>query len=491
MDSKPDAQPSAPKPKRRRVVVLKWSAGAIIVLLVAHTALNLHSMLMLRRARADLAGDGRPMHMDELAPARLAPAQNAAVDLRAAFGLLTDDPTETTGTAAVAATVEDWTWPSNADAPADAQTPAATPEPGVIDDMRRRLVGLELTPVFDRLERAIAKPHANFDLNYSDGFELQLPHLAPFRQGARLMAVRARIRAMDGDMVGALDDVARIARLGRLLETEATTISQLVRIAVLSISTRTLHRILADNPEATLPTEQAEALGKILAAAREAEPAVTARIMDAERIIAGQDCFEQFLAGDRTLDKLALLGVQPVSRSAGNRFAAKLYASYLCRPMVRMDYCKYLRTMAMLRRSWDEPYGNATAELVAERIKQLPKWAILSNLLLPGLPRVRDTVAKVQTNLSLAELALAVVRYRDQHGRYPADLQELGLDAAPVDPCSGQSLHYRVDDDGCIFYSVATNRLDDGGSSEQDADGPLDLVWRLPDAASATNDSSE
>lgn len=91
--------------------------------------------------------------------------------------------------------------------------------------------------------------------------------------------------------------------------------------------------------------------------------------------------------------------------------------------------------------------------------------------------------------------ALAAQEFRQESGRWPADLEELVpqyLDAIPIDSFDGAPLRYRIDEaiGAPLIYSVGVNQIDDGGSSEfdPDPDAPaeeLDFVlWPWPAAES-------
>jgi hypothetical protein len=63
-------------------------------------------------------------------------------------------------------------------------------------------------------------------------------------------------------------------------------------------------------------------------------------------------------------------------------------------------------------------------------------------------------------------VALAVERYRLQHGRWPQSLSALApspLLGIPIDPYDGQPLRYRQLADGAVVYCVGPDGKDDGG----------------------------
>ena len=116
-----------------------------------------------------------------------------------------------------------------------------------------------------------------------------------------------------------------------------------------------------------------------------------------------------------------------------------------------------------------------------------------------GLPLLHRA-ADAETRRRLTIAALAVERFRLNHGEYPASLEQLVptlLSSVPTDFMDGQPLHYRrTGDERFLLYSVGLDCLDDGGKMRREEDpsfrtntsgrgfaflrreGP-DLVWPL------------
>jgi hypothetical protein len=71
----------------------------------------------------------------------------------------------------------------------------------------------------------------------------------------------------------------------------------------------------------------------------------------------------------------------------------------------------------------------------------------------------------------VARLLVALRRYRNQTGEWPADLREIRSEVPPAalsDPLSGKSFVYRLAGEGFVLYSTGTDGVDDGGSSPGD-----------------------
>jgi hypothetical protein len=81
-----------------------------------------------------------------------------------------------------------------------------------------------------------------------------------------------------------------------------------------------------------------------------------------------------------------------------------------------------------------------------------------------------------------AAVAVAALRFRNEHGRLPATLEELVpeyLDHVPLDPWTGSPLVYAAGDDRATIYSVGENGLDDGGPQDDVESTSDDRSFRL------------
>ncbi|MCX5757701.1 MAG: hypothetical protein NTU83_04195, partial [Candidatus Hydrogenedentes bacterium] len=71
-----------------------------------------------------------------------------------------------------------------------------------------------------------------YQLDYSKGYLMELPHLAPLRDLTRMLAADAAISAGAGNYAEAVDDLIAGIKLASVLDREPLIISQLVRFAM-------------------------------------------------------------------------------------------------------------------------------------------------------------------------------------------------------------------------------------------------------------------
>jgi hypothetical protein len=339
-------------------------------------------------------------------------------------------------------------------------------------------------PVIEELRQAARRPYSRFPLEYDadNPFWMLLPHLAKFKDCARVLQMRASAELQLGETEKALDDVNLSLRLAEAVRTEPILISQLVRIAVVQITLQPVWEGVADH---RWSDEQLRTLDQELSTldflpdyrlAMRGEQAFSAWVMD-------------YLRRTRNLD--ALSGDSDNSHDSG-RITRLIPGGWFYQNQLR-----YSRFMVQ----WDVPLADQEqrtfspilarrADAALASITNHPNpFNVLERLLLPALGGAVRKFAYAQANVDLSRMACALERYRLAHGDYPGTLDALApkfIDKVPHDIINGQPLHYRRTEDGrFVLYSVGWNETDDGGTVALKKSGSLDLeqgdwVWPVP-----------
>jgi hypothetical protein len=112
-------------------------------------------------------------------------------------------------------------------------------------------------------------------------------------------------------------------------------------------------------------------------------------------------------------------------------------------------------------------------QVISERVGQ-----VMTSLLMPALLAVGQAEARENMRFEVTRLAFALAEYRARQGSYPAKLADLVpkyVARVPRDIFTDGDLHYRLQGDGYLLYSVGPNGKDDGGRNRDDnpADGSL------------------
>ncbi len=109
-------------------------------------------------------------------------------------------------------------------------SPGAAPSPEVRALLNRA------TPIIDNVLRASAQGYSDFGLDYSQGFDLLMPHLSKMRSIARLMQAESMMRLSDGDGAGAAQRIAAMYRLADHTGDDHILISSLVSRAIFEVA---------------------------------------------------------------------------------------------------------------------------------------------------------------------------------------------------------------------------------------------------------------
>jgi hypothetical protein len=312
------------------------------------------------------------------------------------------------------------------------------------------------------LHQAAAMKSCRYPTDLSQGFATLLRHLNPVRQAARLLSLEAIRDTEQQKPQEAVESVVVSLGVARSLNQEPVLISQLVRIACQGISLDSLERILNRMP---LTEEQ---LAKLAAALEGSEdPQAMTRAFVGERCC-GAGFFEGARSGKFSLQEIGSpdsqwLSIRPLS------------ALYRASGLLELDEEKYLDFMEQYVKATQlpPPENMAAASAVVDETNQVPRWCVVSRMLLPALDKALVKAVRCDAKIRDAQTAIAVERYRLANGKLPDRLGELSptfLPAVPADPFDGKPLRYKPLAKGYVVYSVGEDREDNGGT-EKNAKG--------------------
>ena len=326
--------------------------------------------------------------------------------------------------------------------------------------------------ILDLLRNATALDECKFEIDFTKGPGMLLPHLAKLRQAARLLALEAVERTEGGKPDEAADSLVACLRCGQAVRREPILISYLVRVACDAIAFDQVERWASRAKPSPKALERVEAA---VAAATDHK--------GLERAMAGERCFGIDIYQNYVLkpNRGALLGALGVGADpAGMAVLGVIPQAYF-----KTDMLYYLDIMNRYVAAARMPYPEAlqAGTQVGRNLDQeIPKYYFVSRMILPALSRVFFTAQRHLAQGECALLGLAALRYRDKHGRLPDALQALVPDFAPTvppDPFDGKPLRYRKDGDGLVLYTVGENGKDDGGDTARREGKQPDIGFRV------------
>ena len=305
--------------------------------------------------------------------------------------------------------------------------------------------------------------------NTSEMISIFNPHLNGFRKLVRALTWRARLRAEQGRYEDAFNDVQSCYRFGRHLKGDGFLVEQLTALSTEMVATETLRDILSEyNIDAgTLATLQKDYEQMIAD-----ENFVIG--LEAEKLSLYDEIQRSFTADGRGGGHLYIKRIREIAETCGWSGADSWLTTNFVR--VLFTHPNKQQTLTAASKFYDyiqEATLKTPAQIRKEQIdidKELHRLAssnVLFSIFLPAVERIIKysyrSKADVQATLSI----IAMLRYKQDTGSYPEDLEQLIADAylkeLPMDPYSDKPLVYKKTGDSFVLYSLGPDFDDDGG----------------------------
>jgi type II secretory pathway pseudopilin PulG len=302
--------------------------------------------------------------------------------------------------------------------------------------------------------KAAALTKGRYPVDLTPGPNALLPHLTQLRAIGRLLEGEVVVAVADGDSARAVDALKTMLAVGRSLAHEPLLISQLVEHAVDAIAFNTteyaINRLHVND----------KGLAELITAFAQSDDSNSLSLaLMGERAIFGTMVKDTpaFMAAARgntstTMGEDLSWGVLRMTGFFERDFAFGLDALTTNIASARLgDPARFASAT-----NWDN------IEVRARKGRY-----ILSGLLLSSLKKSTIRDADDRARARIAQVALAIERYRLAHNNtMPENLSALipaFLPAVPKDPFDGQPLRLKTRDSGYVVYSIGSDTKDDGG----------------------------
>ena len=348
----------------------------------------------------------------------------------------------------------------------------------------------QLEPGFGLIRKALQRPYARMNGDYSVPSEMPIPNFRTMRIISQRLAAMAECHLLLGQPEGALRDLTLIHNIcRRILEDNRpmTLVSAMVNVAVRGIYASTIAdgmRLQAwREPQLAALEGQLEQINLL----SQVKPA-----FESERLSVLHHLETLTPAQYFKLLYYPSPGHQSNSWAAFKDWESSIFPRLIPRGWSYQN----MATAANI-------YSNAVASLDPARQIVLPDktrdfhrqldavashWSPYGFIALPHIPnfsRASQTTARNQTMVNQALIACALARYHLAHGEYPETLDALApqfIAAIPHDVIGGQPPRYRRNSDGTfLLYSIGWSQQDHGGQASPTSDYPAtlqyDLVW--------------
>ena len=374
--------------------------------------------------------------------------------------------------------------------------------------LRESLAGI--SPLLDdACDAALAGP-IRYDLDASKGSAMLLRHLGSMKQLSRSLGVRTVMELHDGNPGAAWTNLLAQARLVTAWEIEPVEISHLVLFGLTGMAFDTTWQALQFN---RWPDEKLAALQRewqavnfftnlpMTAAFQRASAVQMCERTRKEPVMNGVSAAEFF--------KEAAHSPRDAWREGKFFWEQKRWQSDGVFDDERRLLLHYQQRELELRRAITAPDWSAMRALPGVtnlvlftsrnmRMQSMFNMRLTGMAMQLGGSSLLGRAAEAETRRRIILTAIALERFRDQHGAYPKSLSELTenfLPMPPVDFMDGQPLRYQLaDDERFTLYSVGLDGKDDGGKlplQNEDEEFPVrrgrrgtahaaDIIWPRP-----------
>jgi hypothetical protein len=340
------------------------------------------------------------------------------------------------------------------------------------------------TDAIEFFKQAVEKPHCWWKRDVKDDFVMNvlMPELSPFRKIVRMVVWQAKLKAYDGHIEEAFDDLLACYRAGRHLKGPRSLIEQLVGIGIQATSTKNILVILSNR-------QVDSQLLKNLQTRLEELMAEDTYIInyEVERFY-GLDFLQRYYtdngkgSGHMIPGRLNFSGITELLPDSVFSYSWNLAVALASanRSKVNREFEKIYDTAQ--KWAYKTPW-----QLYEEKVDLdmgLVNWSALKrarywpvSFLMPALARVSEISYRLTADVKSTLTVIALLRCRQDTGSYPKSLDDLVaagyLKQLPMDPFSDKPLVYKRTEDNFILYSVGFNFKDDSGQSGKDDKGKV------------------
>lgn len=304
------------------------------------------------------------------------------------------------------------------------------------------------------LHAAAKRPHAQFTIHPDEGFAALLPHLQALRKFGNVAQLKATVLLAEKRPDEALKEVLLILRFTESFRQEPVLISGLVYNAMISQVGALVWEGIA----------RKQWTANHLAV-------IEKRIGDVNFIAD----FRRHVRGERTFAIGTLLSYQhdlgALSPDAAGMIFKLAPSGIFYQNMVylgRMYDDFLLVPVDVENRLVDVKKMDAAEDrFITGYKKKFHPYRVLAGVMFPAMSKAVRKYAEGQTEVDQMRIACALEQFRAQHGKLPAELNELSpkfLTTLPHDPLNGNDYKYRVEGDEYVIYGVGANTVDDGGT---------------------------
>ncbi|HUW18735.1 MAG TPA: hypothetical protein VMW16_05490 [Sedimentisphaerales bacterium] len=321
-----------------------------------------------------------------------------------------------------------------------------------------------------------------------------MPELSGIRNLGRLTCWQAKLKAYNGDIEGALQDLLSCYQTGIHLKGPRSLIEQLVGIAIQALFVQNALVVLSnrqiDDPLLKRFQDDLEIL-----MARDSH-IIDYKVESYLGLDFIQNCYTDNGDGSGHLIPGRLKEYWKLIGGYGTENELAEYARFLAMSLTGADRDQMKREFQKCytaaqqwahKTPWQLKNQNVDTEMGMRGwsvFRRARYWPVL--VFVPAIARAGELSHRAKAQIEGRVAIIAAIRYKQAHGDYPENLDRLLkaglLRKLPMDPYSDKPLVYRRTDDAFTLYSLGRDFTDDAGRVSRD---PTGRVQNWPDKGDA------
>ena len=327
---------------------------------------------------------------------------------------------------------------------------------------------------FDSMRKGLQRPYARIEGDYSRPISMPTPNFVTFRVVAQILAQRAQCHLLTGHSSEALEELALIREMCRMLEAPPSGKPVTLVSAMINVAIQTLYvSVVADGVrlkawnETQLKNLQAQLASiklapNVMAAFRQ-EKAATCRTLE---ITTPWELQETLF--DRTSGETDWLGKIAAAGPRGWYYQnMRRIATYTFDCLEGFDETRDLMFPKEIA---------ASMEKVRHALEHPSPYNYIAAIAIPNLSRAWQATARNQAFATEGQIVCALERYHHAHHEYPESLNALVPDFIERIPHDllGQEFQYRRTYGQFLLYSPGWDQVDGGGKTGRNTQGVID-----------------
>jgi hypothetical protein len=438
--------------KKRTVKILKIIAVILVVLSLIYAVAAGVSASKLRRAYTDLKNDNRPIRKKDVIPTEVPDVENAALLYESATLLLKAQPAPNGNLLEHLGKLSD-------------KFIKESIEPDEFIELQQLIEQDVVSQALSLVEQGTRRRSCRFDYDYNSGANMLMPNLSHLKELARILSAKARLEAQASNPDSAWDMANTQLRFADSTKTEPILISQLVRVASIRLSCKTIRELCEIVP----PNEQQySSIQELLASYDDKTPMI--RAIDGERILFGEWAFN--MLKDGSIRELSA-SIDPSWGSGIGEVLLSIYSAF--KPLSLADQAAYMRLMHKSIKIIEDPYSHENANIIEKEAEE--HYYLFTRMLIPAMFRIKEIHCEMTAELRITQAGMALLQHKQSRDAFPDKLEALKLQNIN-DPFSEQPIRYKPQGQGFILYSIGPDQKDNGGSPRQTKQkDDWDIVW--------------